>query len=120
MREMRYEMPTYGRWEQWAVRGWTEEDLHLVIQYIKGKIDRRERREESLRLYNLIEPSRFEDDLLDARMQTRQKRVNWQRDRVLRQSGRVAELEKPAETAAAAMERTKLAEQLKAWKEANL
>jgi hypothetical protein len=120
LREISFDMPTLYRWEQWASRGWGASDLHLVIAFIKRKISSGDRKVESLRLHNLIDVARFEDDLVDARAWQR-KPKETPRGRVLKQSGRTGEPpERPVDTARTALERTKLAEKLKKWKEENL
>lgn len=121
LRQVTFDMPALYRWEQWSARQWTIEDLHLVISYIKKKIQAGERKPESLRLHNLIDTSRFEDDLVDARGRARGPRIDREKASVLRSTGREPDRkEKPVDSAAAAIERTKLASMLKEWKEKNL
>lgn len=120
-RAVTFDMPALYRWEQWSARGWTEKDLELVVKFLKKKIELGARKQESFRLHNLIDVARFEDDLVDARGQQRKPKVNRARTRVLEQTGRSGESpEQPAEAAGAVLERTKLAQQLKEWREKNL
>ncbi len=125
-REITFDMPALSRWEQWTARGWTEADLRLVVGFINRKITKEERRIESLRLHNLIDTARFEDDLQDARAAGRKPKRDPERARVLQATGRDYEKwdekakAKPVDTAAAILERSKLAAQLKEWREKNL
>lgn len=55
-------------WEAWTCRGWGLADLELVINYIKQKIQRHERKPESLKFsYIVCDLDRFEDDLCEAK-----------------------------------------------------
>lgn len=120
-REIKFTMQKYFQWEHWAANGWTAADLKMVIDFIKRKIKAGERRAESLRFDNLLEPARFEEDLVDARGWNRKPKIDQARKRTLESTGRRGEPPQPApETAGQVLERTKLAQQLKEWKEKNL
>lgn len=118
MRQVSLDTHTRFRWEAWAVRGWTADDLCLVVKFIKKKVASGQRREESLRLYNLIDTARFEDDLQDARGQRRTPKMDRGKAEVMRQTGRSDQLPaKPVDSAAQAYERTKIAAMLKEYRE---
>jgi len=73
-RELPLEFTSYYErhlWQTWMQRGFTENDLEQVIRWIQRKIKKGERRPESLRLYNLLDPSRFLDDLIDSKATSR-------------------------------------------------
>ncbi len=86
-RQLPLDMGLAFRWELWESRGWTEADLRLVIGHIQSLIKQERRRPESLRLYNLINPERFAEDLSEARALSRVHKP-MPRDRVLAASGR--------------------------------
>lgn len=72
-RPVLYDTRKFFAWQAWQAMGWTEEDLRLVVAFILRRIKTGKRRPESLRFTLLIEDhSRFEDDVLDARMEARQ------------------------------------------------
>lgn len=123
MREIPLEWKHRLAWEHWMVRGWKEEDLVLVVGFIKRQVARDKRREESFRLHNLIDPARFADDLVDARAESHKKarRVDPNRAQVLRETAREdGTAGKPAETSSTVLERLSLAGKLREWREKNL
>lgn len=76
-------------WFDFLARGFTEDDLRLVIEKIKSGIRRGERRPAALKFHNLIvQLDYFEEDLCEARAIARVKRVNPGRAAVLRATGR--------------------------------
>jgi len=109
----------YG-WNAFVAKGWTEDDLRLVIGFIQRRIKAGKRFPESFRFHNLIlDQSRFADDLLDARAEARQPRPSA-KDRLLASTNRPAPIHDNAVRADQVHERSQLALRLKAWKEANL
>lgn len=118
----------WGQWLEWLQRGmteepgrgWTEDDLRLVVAYIKRKIQYRERFKQSLRLYKLLDPERFRYDLKDARDEVRRHpKPLTPRDKALASTGRTAAQTSTAKTPAQIMEDSKAFAQFKAWREAN-
>ncbi len=81
-RSTRLDTGVHMRWNLWKSKGWTEADLALVVAFIKGRMRTGRRYVESLRLNNLIDPSRFEDDLQDAKAEQRVTKPTF-RDRVM-------------------------------------
>ncbi len=71
-RDIAMSITDHHRWNYWVAKGWTEADLRLVIAFINRRIKAGRRFPESLRLYNLIDVDRFEQDLQDARAEARQ------------------------------------------------
>jgi hypothetical protein len=120
-----YDVPlTMGRiqaWEQWRGHGFEEEDLVSVVGMIKKRIGQQRRRPESLKFHNLIENTeRFEEDRAETN-QRKPERMDKGKAEVLRVSGRPDYSKKEnALRLGEIMERMKLAEQLRKWKENNL
>jgi len=76
-------------WFDFLARGWTEDDLRLVIEKIKSGIRRGERRPGALKFRNLIvQLDYFDEDLAEARAAARVKRMDPARAAVLRATGR--------------------------------
>ncbi|HOC56631.1 MAG TPA: hypothetical protein PKI20_13495 [Verrucomicrobiota bacterium] len=76
-------------WFEWLRRGFTLEDLKLVIRYLRAGIRDGQRNRGALRFSNLIaQPDRFEEDLAEARAQARPRHADPARAAVLRASGR--------------------------------
>lgn len=115
-RQVELTMPDHFRWHEFHSRGWTEADLRLVVAFIQRRIRDKRRYPESLRLHNLIDPARFADDLLDAKAEQRQPRPT-PRQAVLRAVGRQEPEPDRCVSAGQALERTKLAERLRQWRE---
>ena len=91
------------RWNAWKARGWTDADLELVIRHIQSLMAAKRRYPESLRLYNLIDPDRFQEDLVEARALARIPKPDRGKESVLKATGREVTHEKPARTAAQVM-----------------
>jgi hypothetical protein len=76
-------------WGYWCAKGWTAEDLRLVVAHIKNEIRAQRRFPASLRFSNLVgQVDRFEEDLAEARARSRGSRVDPARASVLRATGR--------------------------------
>lgn len=86
-RDIPYSMVFHYRWALWASKGYSKDDLLVVIAFIKRRIKEKRRQPESLRLHNLLDPERFIDDLLDARQEVR-KPAPSARQEALRSIGR--------------------------------
>lgn len=83
-------MQCHFQWHAWTAMGWTEPDLRLVVNHLKRLIRLERRRPESLKFHNLIgNVDSFNEDLADARAESRVKPVT-PRDRILAQTGRIA------------------------------
>lgn len=55
-------------WHEWMQCGWGEEELRLVVRYLRRGISEGRRNNGALKFSNLIgQPDRFEEDLLEAR-----------------------------------------------------
>lgn len=115
-RDVRFDWRALELWQLWAAQGWTEEDLILVVNFIKRKIQARKRNPESFRLYNLADLGRFEDDLVDARNEARKPKYS-PRAAVLKASGRPGgPPPPPAKTAAQIMAESKALEDFQKWR----
>lgn len=61
----------FGRdrvWWEWMQNGWGEDELRLVVRYLRKGIAEGKRNQGALKFSNLIgQPDRFEEDLLEAR-----------------------------------------------------
>jgi len=112
-------LPVMGEWEAWMLHGWSKAELLLVIAYIKRQIQKRKREPVSLRLHLLLERSRFEDDLIDARQAMRRPPPSA-RDRILQATHRTVQETKPAESVGQILSRPEFAAKLREWKEQNL
>jgi hypothetical protein len=83
-------------WFDFLGRGFTEDDLRLVVYKIKSGIQRSERRPAALKFHNLIvQLDYFEEDLAEAKAHARTKRVNPGLAAALRSSGRSADPQQP-------------------------
>ncbi len=108
--EIRLDMAREREWFEWARRGFTEDDLRLVILHIKRGITAQKRNPGALKFRNLIcQPDYFEEDLAEAKsLQTvakRQFKENAAKASVLRATGRdPAPPSKPVRTAAEVLE----------------
>lgn len=51
------------QWYEWLRAGFTPEDLRRVIRYLQREIQERRRNVGALKLSNLLQPDRFEEDL---------------------------------------------------------
>jgi hypothetical protein len=110
----------YFPWELWLSRGYTSADLELVIGYIWARIKDGKRQKESFKLSNLLEPSRFADDLAFARPAQREVKAT-PKDKILAAIGWPKQDEKPARTAAEVMaSHETMARMLKEYREKNL
>lgn len=110
-------------WGVWVVYckhdPFTENDLELVVKYLKSKISKGERKPACVYFRNLIEsPDWFQEARTDARAAGRLPKVNIGKQSVLRATGRLSQAqEQPtAVSAKAVLERPKLAAMLKEWK----
>lgn len=54
-------------WWQWSSEGYTIDDLDRVLRFLRRKIARGDRQQGALRLSNILDPVRFEEDLAFAR-----------------------------------------------------
>jgi hypothetical protein len=62
-------------WHEWIQCGWGEEDLRLVVRYLRRAIAEDKRNPGALKWSNLIgQPDRFEEDLYEARRVLRKPR----------------------------------------------
>lgn len=101
----------------------TEQDLRLVIKYIKFKINKGDNKPSRLLFRNLIEsPDYFQEERTDARGWSRTPNANPAKDSVLRAMGRPAMArETKSASAAQVMENHKqMAEMLAEWRAKNL
>lgn len=75
---------------EWLEAGFTEDDLVIVILYIRKKVDSERIRQSMLRWSFLIgNPVRFEEELHDARAEHRNRKpATTERHRVLEATGR--------------------------------
>lgn len=120
-RPLPLEMSMIFRWEVWSAKGWTEDDLETVIRYIQRLIKDGRRFPESLRLYNLLDPDKFVEDLAEVRARSRIKREDPGRASVLRATGRPeSNTGVDPQKAGAVLNRMNFAKRLKEWREANL
>ena len=83
----------YGRewaWAEFIRRGWTADDLKLVVFEIRKGIPEKSRKPGALKFRNLIgNPDYFEEDLAEARANLRNRRpVATNKERVLESTGR--------------------------------
>jgi len=89
----------YWPWELWLSRGYTSADLELVVGYIWKRIKEGQRQKESFKLSNLLEPSRFADDLAFARPAQREVKPS-PRDKILAATGRAEPKKDPEQVKA--------------------
>ena len=89
----------YWPWELWLSRGYTSTDLELVVTYIWKRIKEGQRQKESFKLSNLLEPSRFADDLAFARPAQREVKPS-PRDKILAATGRAEPKKDPEQVKA--------------------
>lgn len=82
-------------WADWCSKGFTVEDLRLVVRWLKDGIRKETRRPGCLKFSNLIQQlDRFEEDLVEAKAELRNKiHAPTEKQMVLRATGRV---DKPA------------------------
>lgn len=59
------------QWFEWLRAGFNDEDLRQVITYLQGQIRHQRRHVGALKLSNLLQPDRFEEDLHIARVRLR-------------------------------------------------
>lgn len=101
----------------------TEQDLRLVIKYLKFKINKGDNKPSRLLFRNLIEsPDYFQEERTDARAWSRAPRGHTDKASVLKASGRpsTAQEQPTAVSAKAVLERPKLAAMLAEWRKENL
>lgn len=117
-----YSMSLHFRWEMWMAKGFTTEDLALVINYLRARIRAGKRELECLDLRNLLSSvDDFSCTLSMARAKARQPRVEPDRESVLRSASRPEKAPVGmARSAKEVLERPKLATMLKEWREKNL
>ncbi|NJL18819.1 MAG: hypothetical protein HC901_00380 [Bdellovibrionaceae bacterium] len=65
--ELSLRMHRFLAWSAWLAAGHSEPDLRLVLGYLKDQIRRGDRNPGALKLSNLLNLDRFEEDLLLAR-----------------------------------------------------
>lgn len=117
-REMPLTMPMIYQWQAWKAHGWSETDLRLVVSHIKALIQAKRRFPESLRFYNVIgNCDMFQEHLSEARALSRRPPPT-PRQAVLRATGRQEQDKDRVVSAGQALERLKLAQSLKQWREA--
>ncbi len=92
-------------WEIWKAKGFTEDDLRLVVCHIKNLIKLNRRRPESFRFHLLVEDTdRFAEDLAEARAAARIPKMDYGKREVLRETGRaIVQNENKTRTAAEIM-----------------
>lgn len=117
-----YTMSQHFRFEQWLARGFTKDDLALVIRYMRYRIRMGKREKESLLLRNLISnPDEFSENLSMAKSWSRAPKGHTDKSSVLKATGRAEQVLAPtAVSAKAVLERPKLAEMLRQWREREL
>lgn len=99
---LQLDMAREYEWFQWQRRGFTEQDLALVINYIKRGIREGRRNQGALKFSNLIVSSDFfEEDLAEAKALARMPKPNPHKQEVLRATGRI---EQPSQSARSAAE----------------
>lgn len=89
--QLRLDMQREQEWFWWLQRGFTEEDLRLVVGHLKRGIAAGKRNPGALKFSNLIVPvDYFEEDLAEARARTRahNTRPDVGKAEVLRATGR--------------------------------
>ncbi len=116
-RDLPLTMTIHWQWNLWKSKGWTMDDLRLVVQHIKMLIKEDRRRPESLRFHNLIgNTERFNEDLAEARALARVPRET-NRDRILQATGRPQASLDNVQTAGQVHQRTRLAAMLREFRE---
>jgi hypothetical protein len=76
-------------WEAWKARGWTKDDLLLVISHLKSKIRAGRKWDSCLRFYQLIcRLEDFEEELCAARALARKPKMDAGKAQVLRATHR--------------------------------
>ncbi len=76
-------------WEIWKAKGFTVDDLKIVVAHINKLIGEKRRRPESFRFHNLIEDTdRFSEDLCEAKASNRVTRYDSGKQSVLKATGR--------------------------------
>lgn len=82
---------TLGRiwnWEQWCLKGYSEADLEVTIQFLQQKIKANRKTISCLKFSNLIGNTEwFDEDLAEARAIARQPRTT-PREKILQATGR--------------------------------
>ena len=94
--DIRLDMARERDWFEWQRRGFTPDDLQLVIRHLQRGIREGKRNPGALKFSNLITMAdRFEEDLAEARAAQRARRATaaqrTDRASVLRSTGRPAE-----------------------------
>lgn len=109
-------------YEAWLAHGYTEADLSTVVKHRQAGIRKGERREASLLPRNLIrDVDAFAEDLSMARASLRGPKINAGRAATLRATGRPdVGPSRDCAPAATILEQTKLARDLKAWRQKEL
>ena len=84
------------QWAEWFNEGFTEDDLRLVVPFLRQGIREGRRNEGCLKFVNLIADTlKFSDDLAQAKthqkIRERARRVDQGKEQVLRWSGRAPE-----------------------------
>ncbi len=115
-RDMPCTMAMHFQWNMWKSKGWTSDDLVLVVNHIKGLIKEDRRRPESFRFMNLIgNVERFNEDLSEARAYARiPKRTP--RQEVLEATGRTESVKDTSRTPAEVLASANAFAQFKAWR----
>lgn len=100
--DLRLDMARERSWFEWQKRGFTENDLRLVVGLIKSGIKAGNRHPGALKFRNLIEcPDYFEEDLALARAKHRVRTFSPGKVQVLKATGRASEPPKQAARSAA-------------------
>lgn len=120
--EIGLDMNRERSWFEWAKKGFTEEDLRLVILEIRKGIKIGKRNPGALKFRNLIEGlDYFEEDLAMVKAQKRAPKFRFDKSATLRASGRPDKPKPPeAQPASVAVERLKMADMLKTWRQSSL
>ena len=109
------------QWHDWLKFGFTPDDVRLTVKYLKAKVNKGERNEGCLKFNNLIgNPLGFEEDLHQARAESRKPKVDHSLNRVLKCTGRPTKQEEVKVTVRAAADviaGEKAFEQFRALKE---
>lgn len=99
--QIRLDAAREHEWFYWVKRGFTADDLRVLVAHLKREIKEGRRMPGCLKFRNLIvNLDYFEEDLAEARALARRPRVDAGRAEVLRRSGRDAASQAPARSAA--------------------
>lgn len=98
--ELRCEYSRMSAWQEFIRRGFTVDDIRLVVHEIRRGIPSGARNEGALKFRNLIvNIDGFEEDLAEARANMRSRRPPMtEKDKILKQTGRAVETTGTART----------------------